>query len=66
MQVNVSAMERAFHLARSGEHSTFSAVKKQVEREGYDGRQLAGGVLKRQLTRLAQDSSTRDHGNGQS
>jgi hypothetical protein len=48
---DVSAIERAFQLARTGEYPTIELIKKQLSREGYAQVELhLGGLLiKRQL-----------------
>jgi hypothetical protein len=52
MEANVSALERAFRLARSGQVADVKNIKAQLKREGYDLGQIAGSVLIRQLQRI--------------
>ena len=49
MDPNVSALERAFQLAKSSNYATIEAIKTQLKREGYSTAQLSGGALKAQL-----------------
>ena len=52
MEANLSALERAFRLARSGQVTDVKGIKVQLKREGYDLGQITGGVLVRQLQRV--------------
>ena len=52
MEANVSALERAFQLARSGQVIDVKDIKAQLKREGYDLGQITGSVLIRQLQRI--------------
>jgi len=52
MEANVSALERAFQLARSGQVTNVKDIKAQLKREGYDLGQIIGSVLIRQLQRI--------------
>ena len=52
MQANLSALERAFQLARSGQVIDVKDIKAQLKREGYDLAQITGSVLVRQLQRV--------------
>lgn len=52
MDQHKSALERAFELAKSGQFSTFSDLKRAVTREGYLQAQLEGPSLARQLSAL--------------
>src|SRR5579871_5291914 len=45
MQQNVTALERAFQLARSGKFSTVSGIRKNLKREGYHARAIEGPRL---------------------
>src|ERR1700684_2632783 len=45
----VSAIERAFELARSGECKTIAQIRSRLSREGYDQDQILGPQLSRQL-----------------
>ena len=46
----VTALERAFQLAKSGEVAGLTEIAKAVRREGYSSNQIEGPSLKRQLT----------------
>jgi hypothetical protein len=49
----ISALERAFQIARSGRATNVDDIRKQLKEEGYDQRALDGGPsLKSQLREL--------------
>jgi hypothetical protein len=48
----LSALERAFQLARAGYVSNVDEIRKQLRREGYDWRALEGPSLQSQLREL--------------
>jgi hypothetical protein len=52
MDRNVSALERAFQLAKSGEVGGVSNIRAQLRREGYDDRVVEGRSLISQLQNL--------------
>lgn len=52
MDTKITAMERAFQLARSGRSPTVSVIIKSLRREGYAAEQIHGPSLRRQLTTL--------------
>jgi hypothetical protein len=52
MDPNVTALERAFQLARSGLYASVEEIKKQLRAEGFSTAQVTGGVLSRQLKTL--------------
>ena len=54
MDSKVTALERAFQLARSGHMATVGDIRKRLRREGYDDRAVADGgrLLLMQLRRL--------------
>ncbi|TLG79320.1 hypothetical protein [Methylocystis sp. B8] len=56
---NMTTLERAFILARSGECSCVAALVKRLDREGYDGRQIYGSLLRKQLRDLIKEASKR-------
>jgi hypothetical protein len=56
MQPNMTAIERAFELARSGRFSNASEVKRAVAAEGYSASQIEGPALMRQLRELIQSA----------
>jgi hypothetical protein len=43
MESKVTALERAFQLARSGRMATVEDIKKRLKQEGYDERAVADG-----------------------
>jgi hypothetical protein len=61
---NVTAIERAFELAGSGAAENIQALKRMLDREGYDGGQIEGRALKAQLqsliTKARNESGTTD------
>jgi hypothetical protein len=59
MDSKVSALERAFQLARSGQ-AAFADIEKQLDREGYDRNVVRGGpLLKGQLKKLIREARER-------
>lgn len=52
MDQNLSALERAFQLARSGSVISIGEIRAVLTREGYNGSQIEGPQLKRQLRGL--------------
>ena len=52
MNQRMTALERAFELARSGRVSTVSEITMSLSRDGYSANQLDGPSLRRQLTGL--------------
>jgi hypothetical protein len=60
MGSKVTALERAFQLARSGHLATIEDIKKRLKQEGYDQRAVADGgpSLTMQLRRLIRAAGT--------
>ena len=52
MDQKLTALERAFQLARSGTVAGLSEIATSLNREGYHANQIEGPVLKRQLADL--------------
>ena len=52
MDHRMTALERAFQLAKSGQISGLSEIVAALRREGYSRDQIEGPVLRRQLTSL--------------
>jgi hypothetical protein len=52
MDHTVTALERAFQLARSGKVSGLPELAKMLRGEGYSSSQIEGPALKRQLADL--------------
>jgi hypothetical protein len=48
----MTALERAFQLARSGRVAGLTEIATSLNREGYSVRQIEGPLLKRQLSDL--------------
>jgi hypothetical protein len=60
MDSNVSALQRAFQLARSGELATVADIKRKLKREGYDQAVVDGGpLLTLQFRKLLSEASER-------
>jgi hypothetical protein len=59
MDPKVSALERAFQLARSGQAATTADIKKQLKREGYEEKAVGGPSLTGQLRKLIREASER-------
>jgi len=49
MDQKMTALERAFQLARSGDVAGITEIAASLSREGYSARQIEGPLLKRQL-----------------
>ncbi len=52
MHYRMTALERAFQMARSGEYASIAEIKKQLQAEGFSAAQVTGRVLSRQLREL--------------
>jgi hypothetical protein len=52
MDHSVTALERAFQVAKSGKCSSIADLKKQLRAEGYPIAQITGRTLVRQLEAL--------------
>jgi predicted membrane GTPase involved in stress response len=52
MNLKLTAVERAFQLAGSGEVATLSDLRARLRREGYDLNHIVGPALLRQLRTL--------------
>jgi hypothetical protein len=52
MDQKLSALERAFQLAKSGEVAGLTQIASSLNREGYSASQIEGPLLKRQLANL--------------
>lgn len=44
-----SSLERAFEMAKSGRCQSVADVRNALKAEGYDARQIEGGVLSKQI-----------------
>lgn len=52
MNYRLTALERAFEMARSGQFVSVAEIKKQLIAEGFSAAQITGGALSRQLKDL--------------
>jgi hypothetical protein len=60
MDPRVSALERAFQLARSGRVANVDEIKTQLKLEGFDERAMDGGpLLRTQLRKLIREARER-------
>ncbi len=59
MPTSMTTIERAFFLARFGECTRVDDLIKRLNREGYDGRQIQGRLLRQQLRDLIQEAIKR-------
>jgi hypothetical protein len=58
MDPKVSALERAFQLARSGQAASIDDIKKRLKRDGYEEKAVDGGPsLAAQLRKLISEAS---------
>jgi hypothetical protein len=63
MDLKVSALERAFQLAGSGQAASIDDIKKRLKREGYTEKAVDGGPsLAGQLRKLISEASERKGG----
>lgn len=60
MDHRMTAVERAFQLAKSGQVAEFSEIVKALRGEGYSVDQLQGPMLKRQLADLIKTARARE------
>jgi hypothetical protein len=65
MELRMSALERAFELAKSGQVEGVKQLIARLKREGYDQRQVDGRYLRRQLADLMRESRGGSDGHGQ-
>ena len=56
MDTQKTTLERAFDMARTGRHACLSDLINCLNREGYDGWQVTGPVLKKQLSNLIKEA----------
>jgi hypothetical protein len=59
MDQKMTALERAFQLARSGRVAGIAEIITSLNREGYSASQIEGRVLKRQLADLIKAARNR-------
>jgi hypothetical protein len=58
MDPNMSALERAFFLARSGQYGTPDQIKRKLRHEGYSISQIYGTALLKQLRAVIEAART--------
>ena len=56
MDHTITALERAFQLAQSGDCASVGQIKQQLKAEGYSVVQIAGRVLGKQLLALIREA----------
>jgi hypothetical protein len=61
MDHTVTALERAFALAKSGDFASVPDIRKQLIQEGYSVAQITGRALSKQLLALIRAAQGRDH-----
>ena len=64
MNHNITALERAFQLAESGECYSVPDLKKRLQAEGYSTSQIVGRELARQLRGLITVARVKDDAKG--
>jgi hypothetical protein len=64
MDQDTTALERAFQLARSGDHRSIVEIKHRLRAEGYSDAQLTGATLSRQLRALIRSARKAKAGSG--
>jgi hypothetical protein len=52
MEANITALERAFDLAQSGECRTVGDIRSRLKQEGYSVEQIVGRQVQNQLVAL--------------
>jgi hypothetical protein len=61
MDQGMSALERAFQLAKSGNYTSVADIKKRLVEEHYSVAQITGGALAKQLGALIKAARDRPH-----
>jgi hypothetical protein len=59
MEINKTALERAFELARSGRYLRLDQLLRRLNKEGYLGEQVTGPAIKKQLNQAIKESRSR-------
>jgi hypothetical protein len=59
MEASVTALERAFALAKSGECTSLPDIKRRLIREGYSVAAITGPTLSKQLVALIREARGR-------
>ena len=61
MDHSITALERAFQLAKSGDYASVPDIKKRLIQEGYSVAQITGRMLSNQLLALIRAAQGRNH-----
>ena len=61
MDGNLTALERAFQLAKSGDCASVADLRKRLKSEGYSLQKIVGRSLSRQLETLIKAAATENH-----
>jgi hypothetical protein len=64
MDNSITALERAFQLARSGDYTSVPDIRKRLVQERYSVSQITGGALSKQLLALIRAAQGRDRAQG--
>jgi hypothetical protein len=64
MDGNLTALERAFELAKSGDCASVADLRKRLKGEGYSLQKIVGRSLSRQLEMLIKASATENRASG--
>jgi hypothetical protein len=59
MEINKTALERAFELARSGRYLRLDQLLRRLNKEGYLGEQVTGPAIRKQLNQAIKESRSR-------
>ena len=59
MEINKTALERAFELARSGRYLRLDQLLRRLNSEGYLGEQVTGPAVRKQLSQAIKESKSR-------
>ena len=62
MDHNVTALERAFQLAKSGDCSSVADLKTRLRSEGYATTDIVGGSIRKQLSALIEAARNSERG----
>ena len=56
MDQTLTALERAFQMARSGDYASVEDIKRRLSAEGYSASQVSGPMLAKQLLALIKEA----------
>jgi len=60
MDNNITALERAFELAQSGQYGSVTDIKRKLHSEGYSMDQVTGPALNKQLRQIIREAGKPD------